>query len=98
VTVRLARATAVSRPQRGSVSAYGALSLVSLYSFHDGVQTCLESARSTVDAEHAEAMAALCGAVIGMLGRVSRRAGWRSVWPARRSSRLCDGSRMSSLA
>jgi len=49
-------------------SGYGALSLVSLYFLHDSVQASLESARNAVGAEHAEAMAALYGAGIGMLG------------------------------
>lgn len=49
-------------------SGYGGLSLVSLYFLHDSVRSSLDSARQAVGAEHAEAMAALYGAGIGMLG------------------------------
>ncbi|AZS80415.1 hypothetical protein ELS24_19325 [Achromobacter spanius] len=55
--------------KRLSVGAgYGGLSLVSLYFLHDTVRSSLDSARQAVGAEHAEAMAALYGAGIGMLG------------------------------
>lgn len=55
--------------KRLSVGAgYGGLSLVSLYFLHDSVRSSLDSARQAVGAEHAEAMAALYGAGIGMLG------------------------------
>ncbi|MGV2866193.1 hypothetical protein, partial [Achromobacter sp. AGC39] len=49
-------------------SGYGGSSLVSLYFLHDSVRSSLASARQAVGAEHAEAMAALYGAGIGMLG------------------------------
>jgi hypothetical protein len=49
-------------------SGYGGLSLVSLYFLHDSVRSSLDAAQKAVGAEHAEAMAALYGAGMGMLG------------------------------
>ena len=78
-------------------SGYGALSLVSLYFLHDSVRTSLDAARETVGARHPEAMAALYGAGVGLLGAgveaggLALRIGAESVQPFMRRVAAADG-------
>ncbi|WP_454669860.1 T6SS effector BTH_I2691 family protein [Achromobacter kerstersii] len=78
-------------------SGYGALSLVSLYFLHDSVRTSLEAARETVGARHPEAMAALYGAGVGLLGAgveaggLTLRIGAESVQPFMRRVAAVEG-------
>ncbi|MGE6920336.1 T6SS effector BTH_I2691 family protein, partial [Achromobacter kerstersii] len=78
-------------------SGYGALSLVSLYFLHDSVRTSLDAARETVGARHPEAMAALYGAGVGLLGAgveaggLTLRIGAESVQPFMRRVAAADG-------
>lgn len=78
-------------------SGYGALSLVSLYFLHDSVRTSLDAARETVGARHPEAMAALYGAGVGLLGAgveaggLMLRIGAESVQPFMRRVAAAEG-------
>lgn len=78
-------------------SGYGALSLVSLYFLHDSVRTSLDAARETVGARHPEAMAALYGAGVGLLGAgveaggLTLRIGAESVQPFMRRVAAAEG-------
>ncbi|MGV2861223.1 T6SS effector BTH_I2691 family protein [Achromobacter sp. AGC39] len=78
-------------------SGYGALPLVSLYFLHDSVRTSLEAARETVGARHPEAMAALYGAGVGLLGAgveaggLTLRIGAESVQPFMRRVAAAEG-------